>query len=119
MSDPHFGHRDFYSGKPDGKSDEWTAWDYALIQAYQTVQDWTDQHGNLVYEVDDPKERVIVSAVKKYDKFEAAKTRRTSGKNYKPDPGEYFTSKLDLKSGQEWPTLEEYIQAKVEESQVD
>lgn len=117
MSDPHFGHRDFYTGKPHEKSDGWTTWDYALINAYQTIQDWTDQHGNLVYEVSDPKERVIVSAVKKIDQFEAAKTSRTSGNNYKPSPGEYFIPKLDLKAGQDWPTLEEYIQHQIDEAQ--
>lgn len=116
MSDPHHGHRDFYTGQPDGRSDEWTTWDYALITAYQTIQDWTDQHGNLVYEVEDPKERVIVSATKKIDRFEAAKASRTAGKNYKPTPGEHFIPKLDLKAGQDWPTLEEYIQAKIDEN---
>lgn len=114
MSDPHFGHRDLETGAPIGDSKEWTEWDYALITAYQTVEDWTDQHGNLVWEVNDPHERVIVTAKKKIDKFDAQKTIRTSGKNYKPTPGEYFVSDLSLKPGAEWPTMEEYVKAEVE-----
>lgn len=109
MGDPDFGNRDPVTGVPTGH-DRWTRWDYALITAYQMIQDWTDQHGNLVYEVNDEKERVIVHAEKKIDQFEAQKTLRTGGQNYKPTPGEYFIPKLELRHGATWPTLEEYVE---------
>lgn len=114
MQDPAFGHRDHFTAMPTGDPDEWTEWDYALINAYQTIEDWTNSHGLLVYEVDDHQERVSVIAKKKIDKFEAQKAIKTGGDKYKPTPGEYFVPDLDLRRGAEWPTLEEYIAHEIE-----
>lgn len=116
MGDEWYGHRDWFTGLPRGDKDEWVEWDWALIRAFQTVEDWTDSHGLLRYEVDDPKQRTYVEAVKKIDQFEAAKDRITSRKNYKPDPGEYFAPRLEKRS-KEWPTLQEYIEHEIEKEQ--
>lgn len=106
MGDDWFGHRDWFTEAPTGDKDEWTDWDYALARAQQLIEDYTDQHGNLVYEVQD--DRVVVEAVRKIDKFEAAKDRITSKKNYKPLDGEYYVPRLEKRSA-EWPTFEEWV----------
>ena len=118
MRDPFFGHRDVFTGEPIRERDEWTEWDYALIAAFQLKSDLTDQHGLLRHEVEN--ERMDVLAIKKYDKFQAARDRATKGgkKGYTPEPGEYFTPKLYLRGG-EWPTLEEYWEKLAEEAGED
>lgn len=117
MSDPHFGHRDILTGFPRGDADEWTTWDLALINAYQLMQDWTNEHGLLVYEVDDHKERVDVIAKPKIDKFEAQKDIKTR-RQKQPPPGQYFVPDVSLRKGAEWPTLEEYIEAELEKDRL-
>lgn len=109
MGDDWFGHRNVWTFEPEGDKDEWTEWDYLLSRAFQTVEDWTDSHGLLKYEVDDPKGRVYVEAVRKIDKFEEAKEAVTGGKNYKPKPGEYFIPRVEKRS-EEWPTMQEFIE---------
>lgn len=119
MRDPFFGHRDPFTGDPLRPRDEWTRWDYALVSAYQLVQDLTTKSGLLAHEVENP--RMDVLAIKKHDKFQAAVDRRTKGtkkKGYEPDPGEYFVPKLHLRGG-EWPTLEEYWEQMAEEADED
>lgn len=118
MGDDWFGHRDPFTGEPEGDRDEWIDWDWLLSRALQTVEDWTNDHGLLRYEVDDHLRRVDVDAVKKIDRFEEAKARRTSGKNYKPADGEYFIPRLSKRS-KEWPTLEEHIQYLVDQEKDD
>lgn len=115
MGDDWFGHRTS-EGKPVGDKDQWITWDYALSRAVQVIETYTNEHGLLAYEVDDPKERVVVHAQKKIDKFRAAQERITGKKGYEPRPGEYFSPDLELR-GSTWPTLEEYIQHQVEEEQ--
>ena len=70
----------------------------------------------MTYEVDDPKGRTYVDAVRKIDQFEAAKDRITGGKNYKPQDGEYFIPRLKNRAT-EWPTMEEYIQHEIEKEE--
>lgn len=115
MRDPLFGHRDVFTGKPLRDRNEWTEWDFALVTAYQLVQDLTNKHGLLVHEVEN--ERVFVDAVKKFDKFDAAVARQTKGskkKGYTPQDGEYFVPDIKLRYG-EWPTLQEYWASQVSE----
>lgn len=114
MGDDWFGHRNFLTMKPQGDRDEWIEWDYILVRLLQTIEDWTNEHGLLVYEIDDPMERTFVDAVKKIDKFEAAKHHRTSGKKYKPTPGEYFIPEIKKRS-KEWPTMREYVEHQLRE----
>ena len=50
-----------------------------------------------------------MDAVRKIDRFEAAKQRRTGGKKYKPRDGEYFVPKV-WKTSEEWPLFREYME---------
>ena len=119
MRDPYFGHRDWLTGEEQPDREAWTDWDFALVAALQVIQDNTNQHGLLSWEVEN--ERMDVIAEKKFDKFQAAVDRRTKGtkkKSYEPAPGEYFSPKLDLRGG-EWPTYREYVDGLVAESVED
>jgi hypothetical protein len=114
MRDPYFGNRDWFTGEPTDTPEVWTDWDYALVSAFQVIEDNTNKHGLLQWEVDS--ERMDVKAIHKTDKFQAAVDRRTKGskkKAYQPDPGEYFVPELDLRGG-EWPTYSEYIKDMLE-----
>lgn len=91
--DDHFGHRDPFTGEPRGEG--WTSWDYALVNALQVIEDYTDKYGILVWERDD--EAVEIDAVKRIHKFQSAVDRATAGtdkKPYKPSPGEYFVPEI-------------------------
>jgi len=119
MRDPYFGNRDWVTGEPTDTPEVWTDWDYALVSAFQIIEDNTNRHGLLQWEVDN--ERMDVKAIHKIDKFQAAVDRRTKGskkKAYTPDPGEYFVPELDLRGG-EWPTYSEYIKKMLEEQESD
>lgn len=81
-----------------GDRDEYTSWDYALQNAFQAIEDYTDsKSGLLIWEIED--DNAYVNAVRKTNKFQAAideKTKGRGGKAYVPAPGEYFVP--DLKS---------------------
>ena len=108
MYDDQFGFRDHFTGVPF-QTPEWTEWDFVLAQVDQLIEDYTDSNGLLAWEVDDPNHRVLVSAVKKVDRFEAAKQAITGKKSYRPTKGEYFVPKLS-KTTAEWPTHTEYFE---------
>ena len=74
MADDWFGHRHPFTGEPFGDKDEWTDWDFVLVEAVQLIEDWTDQHGLLAWEVDDPKERVQVIAKPRYSLLSLSNT---------------------------------------------
>jgi hypothetical protein len=116
--DDHFGHRDPFTHEPTGE-DGWTAWDYALANALQVIEDHTDKYGILVWERDD--EAVEIDAVKKIHKFQASVDRLTSGtdkKPYKPAPGEYFVPEIwsrrkDADGNEVIQTYEEWLTAMI------
>lgn len=115
MRDPAFGHRDWFTGEVIGNQDEWTEWDYALVTAYQIIQDNTNASGILSWE--NESENVMVEAVKKIDKFEQSRQNRTKGsekKPYKPSPGETWVPRTKLQYG-EWPTYREWVEAQIAE----
>lgn len=119
MRDPYFGHRDWFTGEKTGDQNEWIDWDFALVSALQVIEDHTNKHGLLSWEVDN--ERMVVDAVKKIDPFQAAVDRKTKGskkKGYTPDPGEYFVPDLILRGG-EWPTYTSYIQELIDREDAD
>lgn len=91
MGDDWFGHRNVF-GEPVGDRTELTDWDLALIQAIQTIEDLTDEHGLYVWET--AEDGVSVSSIKTHDKFQASIDRKTSKKNYKPDPGERWKAEI-------------------------
>lgn len=114
LGDKYALHRSPFTGEPFAEP-EWTTWDYALVHATQLIEDFTDSNGLLVWEKES--DDVVVSAVKKFDAFEAAKESITSGKKYKAAKGEYFVPKLDLKYWVEegdWPTHRSWIESQVE-----
>lgn len=119
MRDPYYGHRDPFTGKPIRDRDEWTEWDFILVATYQLMEDLTDKHGLLVHETSN--ERVMVSAKKEIDRFQAVVDRMTQGtkkKGYTPQPGEYFVPVLELRGG-DWPTVEEYFEQLSREDEED
>lgn len=106
MRDDWYGHRDPFTWEEFGDKDEWLDWDYALIDAVQTIEDFTDDSGILVWEREDP--NAVVNAVKKIDRFKEAVEDRTRGQNYKPSPGEYFVP--DIQPFDEDGELQTYSQ---------
>ena len=114
MHDEWYGHRTV-SGREIGDKDEWIDWDYALANAFQTIEDYTDQYGLLAWELAD--ERVEVNANRKTPKFKAAIDRATSGKNYKALPGEYYVPEVFSRDREgRIQTFEEWILAEAEKN---
>lgn len=116
MGDDWFGHRDPLTGRPMGDRTEYTRWDWALANAVQTIEDFTDDKSGLPqWELDD--ERIEVYALKRVNKFQQAideSTRGTAGKPYKPKPGEYFipeihSRQVDEDGNEVFPTFREWI----------
>lgn len=121
MGDDWFGHRDPFTGEPLGDKDEYTAWDYALMRAFQTVEDYTDSKSGLpIWELDD--EPVEVEAIRRINKFQKAidlATKGTDKKPYKPIPGEYFVPRMfsrkkDENGEEVYQTFREWVQKSVE-----
>lgn len=117
MQDEWFGHRDPFTGEPDGDKDEWLDWDFALVNAFQTIEDYSDEYGLLVWERDD--EAVEVDAIRKVHKFKAQVERIQNGKRYKPIPGEYYTPKMTTRRKDEdgnpkYQTYSEWVAKEVE-----
>lgn len=109
--DPHALNRNWFTGEPDAPHDQWNEWDFALAEARQLIEDYTDRHGHLVFERDS--DRVAVDAIRRIDKAQAkidAKTKGRKGKPYEPLPGEYWVTELVLQRGEEWPTLAEWVE---------
>lgn len=120
MGDDWFGHRDPLTGRPMGDRTEYTRWDWALANAVQTIEDFTDEKSGLPqWELDD--ERVVVDAVRKVNKFQRAIDERTKGtpkKPYKGVPGEYFIPEVhsretDEEGNEVFPTFREWINKNV------
>src|SRR5690606_5854193 len=80
--DDWYGHRDPLTGHPQGDRDEWVTWDHALANAYQTIEDYSDEYGLLPWTLDD--EYIDVYANKKIHKFKAAVDNATKGTEKKP-----------------------------------
>lgn len=96
MGDDWFGHRNPLTGEKTGDKDEFLSWDWSLLNAFQTIEDYTDQKSGLpIWEMDD--ERVVVDAIRKTNKFQRSIDERTKGtktKPYTPIPGEYFVPEM-------------------------
>lgn len=124
MGDDWFGHRDPLTGDPVGDKEEYLSWDWALLNAFQTIEDYTDQKSGLLsWEMEG--EGVEVDAIRKVNKFQAAidnATRGTEKKPYKPRPGEYFvpemfSRKQDGDGNDVFPTFREYVQSTIDKDQ--
>jgi hypothetical protein len=90
-------------------------WDYALIDAAQTIEDYSDQYGLLQWELDD--EDSVVDAVKKIHPFEEARDLATRGDKYKASPGEYFIPKVYRYGGGDLQTFEAWLEKKAAEAE--
>lgn len=124
MGDDWFGHRDPLTGEPQGDKDEYLSWDWSLLNAFQTIEDYTDQKSGISqWLLDD--ERVTVDAIRKVNKFQRAIDERTKGtekKPYKPVPGEYFVPEVHSRevdeNGEEvFYTFREWVQRSIAEDQ--
>lgn len=95
MQDDDFGHIDMLTGERKHPRDYWTEWDYRLINVAQLINDFTTNDGFLAWELDDPDERMIVSAYQDVDRVEQAK-ELFSKRNKKrlESPGSYVAVKL-------------------------
>lgn len=113
MRDPYFGHRDWFTGEPNGDRDEKTDWDYALMAAYQVIEDHTDGDGVLIWE--NESDDIAVETSWRQSKFRASVEARTRGKNYKAKPGEYFVPDIRL-MGDEYPTYSDWVKRQVEKA---
>lgn len=113
MRDEWYGHRNPVTGEPIGDRDEWLSWDFALADAVQTIEDYSDQYGLLAWELDD--DMVYVNANRKIHKFKSAIERKTNGKNYKAAPGEYFVPEVKTR-GERIQTFQEWV---IKESEKD
>lgn len=109
MRDDWFGHRDPFTYAPEGDKDEWLDWDYALIDAVQTVEDYSDpKSGLLKWELDD--DDAVVDAIKRIDPFQEAIDLATRGENYKPAPGETFVPDIYKYGGGDLQTYPEWLE---------
>lgn len=62
------------------------------MQAVSTIESFTDENGLYVWEIEE--DGVSVDSVKTHSKFQASIDRKTSKKNYKPDPGERWKPEI-------------------------
>lgn len=109
LGDEYALHRHPSSGEPLPGDVKWTEWDYALVNALQLIEDFSDQNGLVVWEKDS--DDVIVEAVKKIDKFDSVVERMTSRQSYKKTAGEKFVPRLKLMPGvTEWPTFNDWVE---------
>lgn len=92
MRDDWFGHRDWFTGERIGDKDEWLDWDYALIDAEKTIENYTMPSGVIRWEHDD--DNLEIQAELFIDKFQEAVDQKTSAKKYKPVNGGRFVPKL-------------------------
>lgn len=113
MQDDWYGHRDPVTWFETGDKDEWLDWDFALVNALQTIEDFSDDNGILAWEKEDG--NAVVEAVKKIDPFREAVEDRTGGKNYKAANGEYFVPRVYGFDGAELQTFEEWVNKPADE----
>ena len=88
MEDEWFGHRDWWTGAPEGDRTEWVDWDFALVAAFSAIEAYTDSNGIRQWQKEDPEQRI--DALRKIDPFNEGVDRIKGSKNYKAKPGEYF-----------------------------
>lgn len=120
MGDDWYGHRNPLTGQPQGDRDEYLSWDWSLLNAFQTIEDYTDQKSGLPsWELDD--DNVYVDADRKINKFQAAidkKTKGTKTKPYVPTPGEFFQPNMkshavDENGNPVFQTFRQYVEKSI------
>lgn len=119
MRDDWFGHRDWITGSEVGDKDEWTAWDFAIVEAWQTIEDYTMPSGVLRWEHDD--DDLEISADEFIDKFQQAVDAKTSAKKYKPKNGVRFVPNLiSRREDESFQTYQEWLSSQwAEDGRID
>lgn len=115
MADDWYGHRNPFTGDPEGDKDEWLEWDYLLLNAFQIIEDFTDpDSGILQWKLEDPSLRV--TAERYIHPWHEAVESKTGAKNYKASPGERFRPVVDSarKDGSLW-TMTQWFEEKAKE----
>jgi len=116
MGDDWYGHRDPLTFEKTGDKEEFTSWDWSLLNAFQTIEDYTDSQSGLpIWEMEG--DGVEVDAIRKVNKFKASidnKTKGTERHPYKPKPGEYFIPEMfsrntDGEGNEVFPTYREWV----------
>lgn len=104
-------------GETVGDREERIDWDFALIEAVQTIADHTDANGLLKWETDE--DGVSVNSIKTFDKFQASIDRKRSATNYKELPGERWIPDIRPAPGRngEFQTFKEYREKQAENSE--
>lgn len=110
MEDDWFGHRT-HTGEAVGDKDEWIGWDYALVNAVETIEALTDQNGLFMWEKEDP--NAVVEAKSKIDPFKEAVDEITNSANYKPKNGETFVPEIRGFRGKELWTYDEWVASQI------
>lgn len=103
--DPHALNRNSFTWEPDSPHDQWNEWDFALAEARQVIEDYTDEDGLLIWERDS--EDTVVKAYWKLNRARAAK-ERLQKKSKETPVGSSPIVELGLKPGRDWPTLESW-----------
>lgn len=115
MRDDWFDHRHPHSGAPFGDKDEWTFWDFQLLDVVQTIEDYTMDSGVLAWQHDDP--AVDIEAEKYTDKYYRAVEAKTQAKNHKPSPGDRYRPRLRmLTSSRSMWTFRDWVEDAAEKS---
>src|SRR5690625_3215532 len=103
MVNDDFGHFNLITGERKLPRGTWTSWDYLLANVYQLITVFTDEHGFLAWEVDDPEERMIVTGTVKTDRAENAKSKieKQHAKRMERVPGSYVSLKIVKRRSEE------------------
>jgi len=112
LYDNYAMHRDWFTGEVD-EEPFWTDWDYILAEVAQMLEDYRTPEGHMFWEAES--QRVTFDAQRKINKARAAIERKTKGsknKPYKPADGEYWVTEPVLMSGDDWPTIAEWMEEK-------
>lgn len=112
MMDEDFGHRNLVTGERKLDKGTWTHWDFLLMNVYQLITDFTDQNGFLVWELEDPDERMVVEGKIKTDRAEATRARMEKRHAKELErPGRYVALSLHKQREEdEYPTHTEFFE---------
>lgn len=118
MVDDDFGHMNRVSGERKLPRGTWVAWDYILANVFQLISDFTDENGFLVWESQDPDERMEIRGVVKVDRPENVrqKVEKQNSKRMERVPGSYVSLSIRKRREEdEYPTHEEYFERMAQE----
>lgn len=117
MMDDAFGHRDPFTGVPQGDIEQWTTWDHLIANVHQLIVDFTDENGFLAWEKDDPSEAMEILVSTRYDRAKASQDRFEAsdrGKRELARPGAYVETRMRLRPQREYPSHADYFKTLAE-----